>query len=451
VVVTAGAVVFAAAAGVATAENPVLGAAAVLGFLAILAALFQPKLIAYLLVVTIFTSPITVGGVTVGKLSAPIAFLAVLGQFVNSPTRLHAKGLLAMVFGYVLVAGVSVTWSMAPAATTDSLLTLAASVAGMLAFGFLIRSEKDLSTILWVAAVASMALAIAWTLGYASGADRRYNVTGDPNYFASLQVMALPLILVLASHAKSLGARIFLNLVVAISAGSVVATLSRGGILTLFGTAFVVFVIPSRSLFRSRLQKYALFASAVIGLSLLLAVAWGDLNRRFNVAYEQELAGGRGDLWAAGLQGYKEHPLTGLGFGAFKPISFQLLRQTPGVDLEGHLRFAEGEYMHNAYLGSLVDLGPVGLLFFLGVFAACARTLLRSGRAARASNNDFLRHCSNALAVALLSFAVSSISLSTETSRGLWMLVGLTVAVAALVERETQSLAPGNHEGRATA
>ncbi|MDQ3985600.1 MAG: O-antigen ligase family protein [Actinomycetota bacterium] len=431
----AGALILAAGAGVATGANPVLGAAATIGGLALATAVLRPHLICYLLVIAIFTSPLTVGGVTIGRLTAPLALVAVATQLFSNPIRFPAKVLLAIVAGYALFAAVSVGWTVHMSGTIDELTSLLASLAQMAAFAFLMREPKDFRKLLGVVTVSSVALALLWTLGYATGADRRYNVTGDPNYFASLQVLALPMVLVFASHARDVAARLVISIAVAIIAGSVVATLSRGGILTLLGTAAVILFLPARTLFRSREHKVALFACAAVGLSALLAVAWTDISRRFSFAYEQEISGGRGDLWAAGLTGYREHPLTGIGFGAFKPVSFKLLSSTPGVDLEGHLRFAEGEYIHNAYIGSLVDLGPLGFALFLGVFVGTGYYLLRSSKRARLMGDVFLSRLSIALAVALLSFAVSSLSLSTETSRALWMIVGLTVALTGMVDR----------------
>ena len=48
-------------------------------------------------------------------------------------------------------------------------------------------------------------------------------------------------------------------------------------------------------------------------------------------------------------------------------------RSTPGVNLLGHLRFRnDGEPVHNAYLETLAELGPLGLLLFLGILISTA-------------------------------------------------------------------------------
>jgi O-antigen ligase len=174
----------------------------------------------------------------------------------------------------------------------------------------------------------------------------------------------------------------------------------------------------------------------MIGLFILLGYAWGDIAHRFEVGFNQEhVAGGRGDLWLAAWHAYEDNPLVGIGYGAFHGQSFQLLRTTPGVNLEEHLRFIDsGEYVHNTYLGSLAELGPLGLVAFVGILYGAAKSLRATGRRGR-GRDDFAASCANALFVSLLAFCVSSVFLSTETSRSLWLMVGLSIALPSIQER----------------
>jgi O-antigen ligase len=103
------------------------------------------------------------------------------------------------------------------------------------------------------------------------------------------------------------------------------------------------------------------------------------------------------------------------------------------VNLAAHERFREGEFAHNAYLGSLAELGPLGLLLFVSILGATALSLRRTARRARAAGDSFLRSVGNAVLVGLLAFSASSLLLSTETSRALWMIVGLSLALPAMV------------------
>jgi len=135
-----------------------------------------------------------------------------------------------------------------------------------------------------------------------------------------------------------------------------------------------------------------------------------------------------------------------MGFGAFAPNSFQLLRSTPGVFLDLHLRclakgstvraagsFCKGQPVHNTYVESLVELGIPGVLLFSGVLAAAGFALVRTARLARVANDDFSASIAAALAIGLLGFALVSTTLSTETNRTPWMIVALSLALPSMV------------------
>jgi O-antigen ligase len=232
-------------------------------------------------------------------------------------------------------------------------------------------------------------------------------------------------------------------------ADSVVSTLSRGGFITLAVVVGLLMLLPSRPLFGSRREKAAFFTAAAIGLALLLPLAWGPLAHRFERGFSQsKVAGARSDLWLAALHGYQMHPLNGLGYGGFQAASFQLLRSTPGVNLAAHLRFREGgEFVHNAYIGSLAELGPLGLVLFVGILGATGRSLRRTARRAKAAGDSFLRSVANALLIGLLTFALSSFLLSTETSRALWLIVGLSLALPRLIASPWPEDASGELHG----
>lgn len=416
--------------------SPTLAIGALVAAIVAPTAVVRPRLIPHMLIVTIAAAAVTIGGVTVGRLAAPIALVAVMSQAFAAPVRLQGARLtLGMVTAYALLAVASAAWTVNLGVTLDTLASLAISLVYMGAFATLVRSRRDLRALMWTILASSVVLGYLWITQFASGVDRRFNKAGDPNFLAAFQVIVLPLIVVLASTQFSFGRRILLYCAIALIADSVISTLSRGGFLTLALVVGLLLLLPSRSLFSSRREKAAFLTAAAVGLALLLPLAWGPLADRFERGFaESNVAGGRGDLWLAALHGYETHPITGLGFGGFEATSFQLLRSTPGVNLAAHLRFREGgEFVHNAYLGSLAELGPLGLVLFVGILYATATSLRRTARRAKAVGDSFLRSVANALLVGLLAFSLSSVLLSTETSRSLWMIVGMSLALPGLI------------------
>lgn len=428
----------AAASGLLAAYQTELGVAAAVALIAVPMSVLYPKLVVHVLLVATFANTLTLGGVTVGRLVAPLALLAIVTSIARSPVRTRwSRATLISMFAYSTIAVASLVWTESTPGTVEEVGALALSLLYAFAFAVLLREPRDLTALLWVVASCSIFLALLWISRYLSGVDRRFNDAGDPNFFAALQVVSLPLVMVLAARARTRLRRTLLYGGVALIAASVVSTLSRGGLLTLLVATMLITLLPTRELFRSRAQKRNLFVASMIGLGLLLGFAWGDVAHRFEVGFNQEhVAGGRGDLWLAAWHAYEDHPLGGIGYGAFHDQSFQWLRNTPGVNLEEHLRFVDsGEYVHNAYLGSLAELGPLGLAAFLGVLYYAARSLRATGRRARAAENDLVAACANALFVSLLAFCVSSVFLSTETSRSLWLLIGLSIALPSIHER----------------
>jgi O-antigen ligase len=234
-----------------------------------------------------------------------------------------------------------------------------------------------------------------------------------------------------------------LYLAIAIIADSVITTLSRGGFVVLLVVLALVAVLPARYLFASRLRKTTFLVTCLVGVLLLLPFAWVPLQQRFQVGFSQDtnIAGDRGDIWAAAMTGYREHPVLGLGYGAFPAVSFRLLSVTPGVNLPRHYRFLNGgEYVHNAYIGSLAQIGPLGLLLFLGIIVATAHNLLVASRRAKFARSDLLRSVSNAALVGLIAFALSSILLSTENARVMWFLVAMGLSLRSMATNEYRAL-----------
>jgi O-antigen ligase len=206
--------------------------------------------------------------------------------------------------------------------------------------------------------------------------------------------------------------------------------------------AVVIVAVPARTFFRGRSQKGAFLAAGLIGLVILLALTWGALVSRFQENSNQlDKGSGRGDLWAAALHGYHEHPFTGIGYGAFLASSQELLASTPGVNLKHFLNFNRlgGQEVHSAYLGSLAELGPVGLALFVAILVGTMRSLMRTGARARREGDDEAGVMASALAVSLLAFIVASAFLSSETSgRGLWMIIGLALVLPAAISPAPQ-------------
>ena len=121
--------------------DPGSGGAAI----AVPAAVLRPKLIAFLLVVSIFGEIVTIGGIAIGRVAVPLGLIAATSQFLGTPTKLRDSGLtVSVVIGYALLALASLSWSVSPSHTLTTLASLALALTTAAAFAILIRQPRAL-------------------------------------------------------------------------------------------------------------------------------------------------------------------------------------------------------------------------------------------------------------------------------------------------------------------
>jgi O-antigen ligase len=431
------AVLLGAVLGVGTARTPLLA----IGLIALpgLAFLFlRPAWLPPLLTVTVFAESLEIGGLTISRLSAPLALAVVLARLVTGTVPAYPRReLLWTVTAYVGFAFASALWTLNPddslleGGTGFALASLVLSLVYMAAFAVLVETHADLRRLgvtVWGVAVALGLVAIAQ---YLAGYERAVAYAGDANFFAALQVIALPVCLLVAARSNRGWQRLVGLAGVAVVVGSVLTTLSRGGLLALLAVVALLALMPARTIFRSRSFKRIALLTAGLGAAVLLFAAYGDLQARgeslFNTA---EGGSGRANLWRAAMTGWERQQLTGIGYGDFTNESNDLLRQTPGVDFSAYRLREEGQVAHSAYIGTLVELGVIGLALFLAVLAALVTTLRWAARTASDRSDLLVAGAAQALLVSVGGFVLVSIFLSTETDRGLWVLLGMGLALA---------------------
>ena len=427
--------------GIATAVEPLLGVAVLL--LPALGWLFaRPELLPPVLVVTVFAESLEIGGLTISRLAAPLALAILLARLVTRGfTPFPRREVLWTVTAYVAFAFASALWtvnlddSFDDGGTGFALASLALSLVYMAVFAVLVETRQDLRRLavtVWAVAVVVGGVAI---VQYFIGYERAEAYAGDANFFAALQVIALPVCLVVASHTERGGLRLITLLGVAVVVGSVLTSLSRGGLLALFGVLLLITLLPARVMFRSRGAKRLALSAAGIGGAVLLWAAYADIEARSESLFTTEEGGsGRANLWRAAGTAWEENPLRGIGYGAFPNESTDLLRQTPGVDFSEYRLRESGQVAHSAYLGTLAELGLIGLALFLAMLVAGGVTLRRVARTA-ARGDPLVAAAAQALLVAGGGFLLVSFFLSTETDRGLWVLLGMTLALARIADR----------------
>lgn len=201
---------------------------------------------------------------------------------------------------------------------------------------------------------------------------RVFSITGSPNIFGSLIVMAAPTMASLIYSCKKPFWKFFYFLCTAIMCLCLLFTFSRGA---------WVGLIVSVSLFALYVDKRLLGMMTAAMAAILIAVPsiTSRLTYLFTSDYAEASAiGGRALRWEVGRNLLMEHsPWLGFGLGRFGgavAMNNQLLDET-----EEFSYF----YMDNYYLKTLVEMGYVGLFAFILLLAVLMtfglRSIYRSG------------------------------------------------------------------------
>jgi O-antigen ligase len=192
----------------------------------------------------------------------------------------------------------------------------------------------------------------------------RYAASGfDPNDFGIVLALALALALYLALRERSPIRWVWFAIAPTLMA-AILLTASRAALIATFA-AFTFSILTWRSADRA-FRMVSLTLAAALALSL---VRFAPAPQRQRLAtIPSELASGalhgRTRIWKTGLRVFKQHPLLGIGSGAY-PKAVEPWLGTPKI--------AGFQYVaHNTFLSVLVECGAVGFAIYALLLATLA-------------------------------------------------------------------------------
>jgi len=435
--------------GVATAVNSSVGLGLAILVAVVVAILLRPSSLLLILVASVFMELITIGNLTITRVIAPVALFVVIAAAVRKGTQIRPAAPLFWAGAYALWALASGLWTVSPAGTRYLLFSLAIALVFMLSFASLLATRRDLDRVLYALAGLSLSLGVLSTLAFIGRPlfgfgllqeGRVQGGTGDPSFFAAAQLIALPLILVLASNTQKGLVRNALYVVALVNIGSVLSTVSRGGTIQLVVVLILLLALPARSIFRSPTQKRLAMVALVGGMVIFFVRYSADLAPRLETIYsrsQDRTGSGRLAIWPAAVDAAQERPFLGIGYGAFVRTSVDRIYDTPGASIENFN--VHPEEVHNAFLGTTAELGIPGITIFLGLLFSTGLALRRTAKRARDAGADFISSVANALLVGLVGWCVGSMFIETETSRPIWILIGMTLALPKLIPEQEAS------------
>jgi O-antigen ligase len=262
--------------------------------------------------------------------------------------------------------------------------------------------------------------------------------------------LAIPLAVLLSGAVESYKRPLYAFAAV-VMAMSLVATNSRGGIVSLGAEIFVLIVTASFSWGRKKEQSRqkrirATALRGVIAIGVVVVVIGGALvlsgpevfTRFIGTPIADDPTTGRSHFWRVSLDVIRAHPLIGSGLGAFSSV------YTRYDTRNGLYRL---EQAHNDYLQTLADAGIIGAI--LGV--AFIFILFRRGLARRETHDPFRRAVSTgALAGCFAALVHSFFDFTLHTTANALLFL-ILAAIATQDTRINTTHQPGRKRRRRSA
>jgi O-antigen ligase len=227
----------------------------------------------------------------------------------------------------------------------------------------------------------------------------------NPNELGILLGLAVPLAMYLSIRGR--GPMVWVNrLYMPIALVAIFLTASRGALLT---ASMSLLLVPWSFQRLTRKQKTALVGLAVVTVIAAMVIVPGDAWQRFSTL-QREVNGGtfshRTDIWKAGLEVYQDHPVIGIGAGAY-PTAIQPI-------------YGSAIVAHNTALSILVENGAIGLIIFVSLML----TLINSARHLPPLSRKVWM-------IVLLAWSVGVCGGTWEYRKATWFLFGLLLTQAA--------------------
>lgn len=255
---------------------------------------------------------------------------------------------------------------------------------------------------------------------------------GDPNFFAQIMVVVVPLALNQLFAEKNILLKLLAGVTFALATLAVIFTFSRGGFLAMAVAVAVLALYRRPKLW----EVLALILMAIILVRFVpnpfidrLSTVTDMLTGQASVKEEVSFRGRASELIVA-VRMFADHPILGVGVGNY-PAYYQQYSRSVGLDPRTEARQA-----HNLFLEITSELGLVGILVFLLILAAVFRGVLRTYAYYKDRGDDYYASTVAAFGAALMGYFAAAMFIHGAYPRYLWLLVGIALALPQLVRRE---------------
>lgn len=261
---------------------------------------------------------------------------------------------------------------------------------------------------------------------------------GDPNFFAQILLLALPLGLFASPRKAGRLKRVVICASAMLIGAGIIFSYSRGGALSL-GVVLVLWV----ALHRHDWSK--LILGIAVLLVLLLLVPGGFKRRMTTIPQILPGSGGvlhpdssfekRKLLARAGWRLFETHFILGVGAGNFT-THFDKFADEVGSAARDYDDPAQLHYPHNLYLEIGTETGVPGLMAFSIVLAATFFQLSGARKRLLKAGDQETADLARAMQVSCVGFLVSSIFLHLQYPRYFWLILALVAALSNVAQEK---------------
>jgi O-antigen ligase len=379
-----------------------------------------------------------------------VAILALIGVEAVRRWRLpelDPVGAGAVVL-FVAAAGVSVMFAYRTETAFEAYSDLIKNAAIALAIGLLVADRLSLrsASVAFLAAMSAIGAIATYQvltgsydedfLGFGradflhiAGATDSYRILGpfsDPNSFARVLLLAIPLAIYELFHSRAPLGRALAGVGLSLLLLALIFTYSRGA---LVGLAVTLAPLAYRMRQRWRLLVALTAILAVLFTLFAPTTLWDRLGAAIGLIagpgsdlhQGDESIGNRLDEMMLAIRMFAENPALGVGLG-----NYQELFQQYAIEATAIFRH-EDRQAHSRFLEVAAEQGLVGIVAFVGLLWVAFSNL--AAAAADRLIDEAGRDLAFAMLLALASYLTASIFLHDDYPRYFWLFIGMAIAV----------------------
>jgi O-antigen ligase len=254
---------------------------------------------------------------------------------------------------------------------------------------------------------------------------------GDPNFFAQILLVLVPVALALARWEAQAWRRLVAYAAAAVIGGATVLTYSRGGALAL-ACVLALSLVDRKHRWRDLATGGALVVAAILLLpdnftrrvtTLEQLFPGPDQSVRPDSSFEK-----RKLLVSTAWLMFLDHPLRGVGAANYT-TRFDEYADEVGLAARDYDDPAERHYPHSLYLEIAAESGVPGVLLFGAIALLSLRYVVRARDVLHAAGDDRIAGIARGLGIAIVGYLISSIFLHGHFLRYLWLLFAAAAAL----------------------